>query len=77
MEIYAAMIDEVDRHSGRLFDYLRQTGQFDNTVILFMSDNGAEGHDLDETWPKEIFPKIRCDPRAPLSWERFVQIECR
>lgn len=59
MEIYAAMIDEVDRHSGRLFDYLRETGQFDNTVILFLSDNGAEGHDLDETWPAEMFPDIR------------------
>ena len=59
MEVYAAMIDEVDRHSGRLFDYLRQSGEFDNTVIVFLSDNGAEGHDLDETWPADLFPKIR------------------
>jgi len=59
MEIYAAMIDEVDRHSGRLFDYLRQQGKFDNTIIIFLADNGAEGHDLDETWPADLFPKIR------------------
>ena len=59
MEIYAAMIDEVDRHSGRLFDYLRASGEFDNTVIIFLSDNGAEGHDLDETWPADLFPEIR------------------
>jgi len=59
MEIYAAMIDETDVQLGRLFDYLEQTGELDNTLIIFMSDNGAEGHDLDETWPADQFPKIR------------------
>lgn len=59
MEVYAAMIAEIDKHSGRLFEYLRNSGQFENTVIIFMSDNGAEGHDLDETWPQETYPKIR------------------
>ena len=59
MEIYAAMVDQVDVHTGRVVDYLKQSGQFDNTVIIFLSDNGAEGHDLDETWPAEAFPAIR------------------
>jgi arylsulfatase A-like enzyme len=59
MAVYAAMIDQVDVHTGRLLDYLKRTGQFDNTVIIFMSDNGPEGHDLDETWPAYMFPKIR------------------
>lgn len=59
MEIYAAMIDQVDAHTGRLIDYLKARGSFDNTMIVFTSDNGAEGHDLDETWPWESFPKIR------------------
>jgi len=59
MEIYAAMIDEVDRHTGRLMEQLDSMGVADNTVIMFMSDNGAEGHDLDETWPMEAFPQIR------------------
>lgn len=59
MAVYAAMIDQIDVHTGRLVDYLKKTGQFDNTVIVFMSDNGPEGHDLDETWPAEVFPKIR------------------
>lgn len=59
MEIYAAMIDETDVQLGRLFEYLEQTGALDNTLIIFMSDNGAEGHDLDETWPADQFPKIR------------------
>jgi arylsulfatase len=59
MEIYAAMIDEVDRHTGRLFNFLDSAGLSENTIVLFMSDNGAEGHDLDETWPMEAFPAIR------------------
>ncbi len=71
MEIYAAMVDEVDRHSGRLISHLKALGEFENTVIIFMSDNGAEGHDLDETWPAEAFPKIRkaIDSRHDFSYE--------
>lgn len=41
MATYAAMIDRVDQNMGRLIDYLKETGQFDNTLILFFSDNGA------------------------------------
>jgi arylsulfatase len=59
MAVSAAMIDQVDEHTGRLVEYLKKTGQFDNTVIIFMSDNGPEGHDLDETWSPQVFPKIR------------------
>ncbi|TPX30798.1 hypothetical protein SmJEL517_g05725 [Synchytrium microbalum] len=43
METYAAMVDIVDQNVGRLVDYLRETGELDNTFILFQSDNGAEG----------------------------------
>ncbi len=46
MEIYAAMLDDVDTYVGKLLHYLKSTGQYDNTIIFFMSDNGAEGHDL-------------------------------
>lgn len=59
MEVYAAMIDEVDVHTGRLIEFMTSRGLLDNTIIFFMSDNGAEGHDLDETWPMEAFPDIR------------------
>lgn len=44
MEVYAAMVDNMDHHIGRMLDYLRQTGQLDNTFVLFMSDNGADGN---------------------------------
>ena len=59
MEIYAAMVSELDRHTGRLIAYLKDRGLYENTVIIFMSDNGAEGHDYDDTWPADAFPAIR------------------
>lgn len=52
MEIYAAMVDDIDVHMGRLLNYLEKIGARDNTVILFMSDNGPEGHHLDHGWPE-------------------------
>ncbi|WP_353169373.1 arylsulfatase [Acinetobacter sp.] len=42
MQIYAAMIDSLDYNIGRVINYLKDTGELDNTFILFMSDNGAE-----------------------------------
>tara|TARA_B100001123_G_scaffold449165_1_gene613362 strand:- start:741 stop:2315 length:1575 start_codon:yes stop_codon:yes gene_type:complete len=59
MEVYAAMISEIDTHSGRLIGYLENAGLLEDTVIFFISDNGAEGHDIDETWPSDYFPAIR------------------
>ena len=47
MEIYAAMVDRLDRKLGELIAYLKVSGQFENTVIVFMSDNGSEGAPLD------------------------------
>ncbi len=46
MEIYAAMVDRMDQNVGRVIDYLKSTGQYDNTIILFTADNGAEGLDV-------------------------------
>ena len=43
MEIYAAMVEVIDVNVGRLIDYLKDTGQYENTFIMFISDNGAEG----------------------------------
>ncbi|WP_136808252.1 arylsulfatase [Desulfosediminicola flagellatus] len=43
MEVYASMIELLDQEVGRLINYLKTTGQYDNTYILFFSDNGANG----------------------------------
>ncbi|WP_047530120.1 arylsulfatase [Pseudomonas sp. 11/12A] len=51
MEIYAAMVDNLDHNIGRLLDYLRKSGQYDNTLIVFMSDNGAAGENHAQFYP--------------------------
>ena len=45
MEVYAGMADAMDFHVGRLVEHLKQTGEYDNTVFVFMSDNGSEASD--------------------------------
>ena len=42
MATFAAMIERMDRGIGRVMEALKQSGQTDNTLILFMSDNGAD-----------------------------------
>ena len=41
MAVYAAMIDRVDQNLGRLFAKLRELGKWNNTLIMFLTDNGA------------------------------------
>jgi arylsulfatase A-like enzyme len=41
MEVYAAQIDNMDQGIGRLIAELKRTGQFENTLILYLQDNGA------------------------------------
>lgn len=41
MAVHAAMIDRVDQGIGQLIETLKKNGQYENTLILFMSDNGA------------------------------------
>lgn len=41
MEVYAAMVDSVDQSVGKLMDALEELGEADNTIVMFMSDNGA------------------------------------
>jgi len=47
MELYAAMIAYLDSEVGRLIDYLKETNQYDDTLIVFLSDNGPEGNDIE------------------------------
>ncbi|MDR1331588.1 MAG: arylsulfatase [Tannerella sp.] len=41
MEVHAAMVDCIDQGIGRIIAKLKATGKYDNTIIMFMSDNGA------------------------------------
>ena len=43
MAVYAGMIEAMDANIGRLLTYLERQGQLENTIVIFTSDNGAEG----------------------------------
>jgi arylsulfatase len=47
MEVYAAMVDQMDQNVGRIVAELKKLGRYDDTVILFLSDNGPEGSEID------------------------------
>jgi arylsulfatase len=41
MEVYAGFLSHTDHNIGRLLDFLKETAEFDNTLIMVVSDNGA------------------------------------
>ena len=46
MELYAGMVDNLDFNIGKLISYLKRIGEYENTLIVFMSDNGAAHRDF-------------------------------
>ncbi|MCA0242544.1 MAG: arylsulfatase [Proteobacteria bacterium] len=46
MEVYAAQIDRMDQGIARIVQALKDTGRFDNTLIIFLADNGACAEDI-------------------------------
>jgi arylsulfatase A-like enzyme len=48
MEVYAAQIDRMDQGIGRILQALEDTGQLDDTLVIFMADNGACAEDIPE-----------------------------
>jgi arylsulfatase A-like enzyme len=63
MEVYAAMIDCMDQGIGRIYEALKQNNKFDNTLIIFLQDNGG-CHEDPCTWnktPDKMFPPIPKD----------------
>ena len=48
MEAYAGMVSRMDHNIGRLVSYLKDEKLYDNTQIIFMSDNGAEGYSYEK-----------------------------
>jgi arylsulfatase len=53
MEVYAGMVDNLDYHFGRVVQFLKDIGEYDNTVIIFFSDNGSN------PWDSEDYPGNR------------------
>ncbi|HWC19631.1 MAG TPA: arylsulfatase, partial [Terriglobales bacterium] len=51
MAVYAGMLEYMDMSIGRVLDHLKQKGLLENTIVLFMSDNGGEAHELLDHFP--------------------------
>ncbi len=59
MEVYAAQIDRMDQGIGRILRSLEETGQLDNTLVIFLSDNGACAEDIpDNLTVDELVDKL-------------------
>jgi arylsulfatase len=65
MEVYAAMVDQMDQGIGRILNAVQTRGLLDNTLIMFLQDNGgcAEGSGRDED-PRKTNPRAD-QPRLP------------
>ena len=64
MEVYAAQIDRMDRNVGAILDALRRTGRDQDTLILFLADNGGCAEDLPAGRMNNNTPKQTRDGRA-------------
>ena len=58
MAVHAAMVHRMDIETGRILDQLKAMGAYDNTIVLFLSDNGASA--------EQIIRGLGEDPKAPI-----------
>ncbi|OIN59952.1 arylsulfatase [Arsenicibacter rosenii] len=73
MAVHAAMIDRMDQGIGRMIQTLRETGQLDNTLIIFLSDNGASPENCAAYGPGFDRPNQTRDGR-PISYDLKKQV---
>lgn len=71
MEVYAAVIDNVDQNLARLVDHLERIGEYDNTIIVVTSDNGGSGEGGPEG-TRSYFNQFVQLPELSDDWERDV-----
>lgn len=64
MEIYAGMVDNLDHNIGILIQHLKDIGEYDNTFIMFQSDNGAEGWPVDGGADPKATDEANAQPAA-------------
>lgn len=73
MAVHAAMIDRMDQGIGRMIQTLRETGQLENTLIVFLSDNGASPENCAAYGPGFDRPNQTRDGR-PISYDLKKQV---
>ncbi len=61
MELYAALVENLDFHVGRLLQYLEEQALYEDTLIVFMSDNGAANEDFHAGGPRAPFVRANYD----------------
>jgi len=76
MELYAAMVENLDHHVGRLLAHLEALGVAENTLIVFLSDNGAAGEDFAVQPPFASYVQAHYDDAfdemgGPRSWVSY------
>lgn len=74
MAVFAAMAEAMDESIGRVIEHLKASGEYDNTLVIFMSDNGGESTVLTEIAP--LFYRLRYDHDytdlgRPGSWSEY------
>jgi len=68
-EVYAGFVSYTDHHIGRLLDYLEESGQLDNTIVVVASDNGASG----EGGPNGSVNEVKFFNNVPDTIEENIQ----
>jgi arylsulfatase/uncharacterized sulfatase len=66
MEVYAAMAEAMDHEIGRLVSHLKAQGQFDNTVFVFLSDNGSDPADPLKIPASRAYVSMNYDTQAQM-----------
>lgn len=71
MEVFAAMIDCMDQGIGRVIAALKESGQYENTLVLFLQDNGGCAENMGRNGPaqpkaeKPTLPAMAADALQP------------
>jgi arylsulfatase len=74
MEVFAGFLNYTDTQLGRLLDYLKKIGQYDNTLIVLLSDNGASAEGEFYGCYSEQYPIFKGECAGILSEEEFEKI---
>ena len=74
MEVYAAMVANIDDNLGRLVDTLEALGELDNTIIVFTSDNGGTGEGGAEG-TRAYFKRFNQHPAKPDDWRGDIDLD--
>ena len=63
MEVYAAEAQAMDYNIGKVLDYLKKIGEYDNTIIIFTADNGGEAQTAED---------LKLSPEITLATQKYL-----